>query len=164
MGLTHTAVSPKIVSGKYEALLPGNSIGHQIQISVTAKMPDGTTKQIAQLPYKVRAVPPPVAAINGKIDGKIGRNELLIANKVTATLNNFYFQNVKYAITSFRCIYIPRNNTAVVAHNQGNPFSSQLVGYIQNSRPGDRFIFENINSRGPGDVRYPLSSISLEIK
>lgn len=154
----------KTVSGKYEALIPVSSIGHEIKISVTAKMPDGTTKQIAQLPYKVRAVPPPVATINGKSEGKINKNEMLIAKRVTATLNNFYFQGVKYEITSFRCVYLPKNNTATIAQDEGNVFSTRLINYIQNSRSGDRFIFENIISRGPGGTRYPLNIISLEIK
>jgi hypothetical protein len=154
----------KISSGKYEAFVNGSSIGHQINISVTAKMPDGTTKKIAQLPYKIRAVPPPVATVNGKYDGKISKNEMLAAGKVTATLNNFYFQNVKYDVTSYRCVYLPRNNTAAIAQDHGNPFSSQLINYIQNSRSGDRFIFERIMSNGPGGVKYPLNIISLEIK
>jgi hypothetical protein len=112
----------------------------------------------------VRAVPPPVAAVNGKTQGKIGRNELLIANKVTATLNNFYFQNVSYEITSFRCIYIPTRNSPVIAQDGGTTWSNQLIQYIQSARAGDRFLFESINSRGPGGVRYSLGTISLEIK
>lgn len=156
----------RILPGKYEALVPGSSVGHEVKISVTAKMPDGSVKTIVQLPYKVKSVPAPLATINGKYEngGPISKNELMVSGKIMAVLRNFYFQGVNFEVTSFNCIYVPRMNTAMFIRNPGYKFSEDLSGYISKCRSGDRFIFEDVYAKGPGGLRYQLNSIALEIK
>ncbi len=156
-----TALSP----GKYIARLSAESAGRTISITVSARMQDGSTRVVAQLPYKVKSIPTPVATINGGHEngGPITVGELLVAGGIGAMLREFYFQGVSFTITSFDYLYIPRKDDIKSDKNNGKIFSPALKEYIRKSKAGDRYIFSNIRALG-SDGRYrTLNSIPVVI-
>jgi GldM N-terminal domain/GldM C-terminal domain len=154
----------KTAPGKFDANVPVDFIGKSVTINVGVQMDNGSHVIGAQQ-YQVKRIPDPVAVINGTItQGDIPSAELKIVQGIGAVLKDFYFEGVRFDVTSFRAIYVPRRQDAQIEINNGAHFSQKVAQIIQNCRPGDQIIFDNIKARGNDNMTRSLNSIALQIK
>jgi hypothetical protein len=128
-------------------------------------MNEGGTRNIESKEFVVKRIPDPIAAINGTVtEGQISTGTLKAVQGIGAVLKDFYFQGVRFDVTSFECVYIPRRQDARIVINNGARFNSQVSGFIQGCKPGDQIIFRKIKASGPDGSTRNLNSIPLEIK
>ncbi len=150
-------------SGKYEANMPSSLVGKKININVAVSMDQGS-KTIGSQEYIIKRIPDPVAQINGITEGDIPVTTLKVSPGIGAVLKDFYFQGVKFDVTSFECMYIPRRQDPKLTQNAGARWNGDVSGYIQNAKPGDQIIFRKIKAKGPDGTVRAIGSIPLQIK
>jgi hypothetical protein len=70
---------------------------------------------------------------------------------LVALLENFDF-DAKCNIAGFQLVRVPRRADPEVAVNPGGTFNGDSKRILGKAVPGDRYFFENIKCKCPGDV------------
>ncbi len=151
-------------SGKYTAEMPASLVNQKVSVNVSVAL-EGGSRQIGSQEFVIKRIPDPVAAINGTItEGDIPTSTLKAVPGIGAVLKDFYFQGVRFDVTSFECVYIPKRQDARIEQNSGAKFNSKVAAFIQGCKPGDQIIFRKIRAVGPDKSPRNLNSIPLQIK
>jgi gliding motility-associated protein GldM len=130
-------------------------------ISVDA-LYQGETRRMGTAEFRVKRVPDPAAEIAGQVEGQIDKNTLLAAKAIIPVMRDFEFE-LYFRVTGFRMATIIGGDW-ISKRTNGNQFSEEMIGLIQQSRKGQKFFFENIQAEGPDQTPRSLNPISLEIK
>jgi hypothetical protein len=154
----------KAGSGKYSAVMPASLVNQKVSVNVSVAL-EGGSRQIGSQEFVIKRIPDPIAAINGTItEGDIPTSTLKAVPGIGAVLRDFYFQGVRFDVTSFECVYIPKRQDARIEQNSGAKFNSKVAAFIQGCKPGDQIIFRKIRAVGPDKSPRNLNSIPLQIK
>jgi gliding motility-associated protein GldM len=133
----------------------------EINITVNALV-DGTTRNMGTSNFRVRNVPDPVAYIANRREGRITRDELLLARAIIPRMENFEF-DMNFEIESFTMVTTMAGDVRTFRAT-GNQFSAEMQQVISNAGRGQRIIFENITTRpGPDGRVRTLSPLSFTI-
>jgi hypothetical protein len=97
-------------------------------------------------------------------EGDVAANVLKVAPGIGAILKDFYFQGVRFDVTSFECVYIPKRQDPKIEQNSGAKFNAKIAQFIQSCKPGDQLIFRKIRAVGPDKTTRNLNSIPLQVK
>ncbi|HOY18092.1 MAG TPA: gliding motility protein GldM [Haliscomenobacter sp.] len=101
--------------------------------------------------FRVKPIPDPVAKINNSTGGEIGNGVLKAQGGVIPVLEGFDF-DARCDILGYTVIYSPRRQDPLQAVNPGGAFGAQARALINQAKPGDQFIFDNIRAKCPGDA------------
>ncbi|MCY7410297.1 MAG: hypothetical protein LH473_08495 [Chitinophagales bacterium] len=153
----------KVSNGKFSAVMPPSMVGKKVNLNVSVAMETGS-RQIGTLEYVVKRIPDPVAQINGVSEGKMPASTLKISQGIGAVLKDFYFQGVRFDVTSYEVIYIARRQDPKIEKGSGARWSGKVAEFITNCKPGDTFIFRSIQAIGPDKTPRRLNSIPLEMQ
>ncbi len=151
----------KVSDGKYIATVAAGS--RETSISVSAKMPDGTSKKMGDMKYRIKQVPRPVAQVGTLPAGSYAKGEIALQNTLYAYLENFVFEGVKYTVTKYRVIYMPKRGMMEEAPGVGNT-TGPIRNFANKAKSGDLIVIDGIRANGPGVVDKPLNSIIYTIK
>ena len=133
----------------------------EINITVNAVV-DGATRSMGTSNFRVRNVPDPVAFIANRREGRITREELLLARAIIPRMENFEF-DLNFEIESFSMVTTMAGDVRTYRAG-GNQFTQEMLQVITNASRGQRFIFENITTRpGPDGRVRTLSPLSFTI-
>ncbi len=114
--------------------------------------------------FRVKPIPDPVAEINGSTGGEIGNGVLKAQGGVIPVLKGFDF-DARCDILGYNVIYIPRRQDPMQAVNPGGAFGGQARGLINQAKPGDQFIFDNIRAKCPGDgAGRKINNIAFKVQ
>jgi gliding motility-associated protein GldM len=114
--------------------------------------------------FRVKPIPDPVAKINNKTGGDIGNGVLKAQGGVIPVLENFDF-DARCDILGFTVIYLPRRQDPVQSLNPGGAFSAQSRALINQAKPGDQYIFDNVRAKCPGDAAgRQINSVTLKVQ
>jgi len=130
---------------------------------ITIRAVDGTsTRSMGSQTFRVRPIPPPVAFIAGRREGRITREELALAGSIIPRLEGFEF-DFSFQIASFIMLAnIGGDVRRFVA--QGNRFTPDMIQAINNATRGQVITFMEILTRpGPDGRTLNLGSISFNI-
>lgn len=126
--------------------------------NVTVASPGEATITVAGGPltatafkFRVKRIPDPVAKLGGKTSGGIGNGEFKAQAGVIPTLEGFDF-DAKCNIQGFQLVRVAPRQDAEIAVNNGGRFEGKAVDLINKAKPGDRYLFEDIKARCPGDA------------
>jgi gliding motility-associated protein GldM len=168
-GIAKEKITPRISAGtiKSDPVDKGDWIVRvpkgvsSVTVSASAEY-EGTMMNMGSFEFRVKRVPDPVAEIAGITQGNIDRNTLLAANAIIPAMKDFDF-DLNFVITSFTMgTYL--NGDWVPKRAAGNRFTSEMQDIIRNSRRGQKFIFESIQSEGPDGSKRTLGTINLTIE
>lgn len=145
--------------GKY--IVKVNS-GTEAMVAATVTQPDGSTKSMPAVPFRVKRVPDPVPSFSQArpTDNVISGAKVKNASGVRAAMDNFDFEYVP-VVTSFKIVTVV-NGEIKEAPCQGNKLSQSAKGLLGKMRRGQKFSIEEIMVRMPEGNRR-VSSISLRI-
>jgi len=100
--------------------------------------------------YKVKKIPNPVITLGGKLGGQMNVAEFKVHKGIVPILENFDFQ-AKCKVDGFEVTRV-RNGDAVSELNRGGTYKSGAKRLVDNAKRKDKFYFDNIKVRCPGDV------------
>ncbi len=129
-------------------------------ISVVATV-DGQKRNMGVKPFRVRALPDPVATVAGREGGNIDKNILLAQAVVLAELKNFDF-DARFNVTSFTLSTTERGFVRDAPGN-GMRITDEQKVIIQNAGRNQRVYFEDITAVGPDGSTRRLPAISFRI-
>lgn len=163
-----TIVSPgpgitltKLSDGKYKATVSAGS--KESVISVSAKMPDGSTKKMGEMKYRIRQVPKPEAMLGNLGSGSYPKAQVTAAAAfVYANLANFVFDGVKFTVTKYNVIFVPRRGNMEETPVSGNS-AAAVKNFANKAKAGDIILIDRIRATGPGGER-PLNPITITIQ
>ena len=154
-------------SGGNYIVTPGkNARLREAEISVSAKLPDGTTRPMGSKKFRVKRIPDPVPSWMklGPNDNEIEKNTVLTgANApVVASMLNFEF-DVDVRVSSFTLsVFQDGNYNSFKSEN--NRFTPQMQSALSQMRSGSLIVIEDIKALKPDGEISPIGKLSLRIK
>lgn len=114
--------------------------------------------------FRVKRIPDPVAKLSKYTGGEIGSGEFKAQGGLAAILENFDF-DARCEIQGFSLVYAPARQDVVESINAGGRFNDKSARLVQQAKPGDRFFFEDVKARCPGDKGgRPINSLVFKIR
>lgn len=102
--------------------------------------------------FRVKRIPDPVAKLTNKQKGGSIPNGVFKAQAgLLAELENFDF-DARCEIQGFNIVRVPRREDPQIAVNPGGRYRPEALSIVNQARPGDRFFFENVKAKCPGDA------------
>ncbi len=151
----------KLSDGKYKATVSAGS--KESSISVSAKMPDGSVKKMGEMKYRIRQVPKPEAMLGQLGSGSYPKAQVsAAAGFVYANLANFVFDGVKFTVTKYNVIFVPRRGNMEEQAVSGNS-AAAIKNFANKAKAGDIILIDRIRATGPGGER-PLNPITITIQ
>lgn len=159
-------VVPSISSGKIRAegknwIVYDLPKGVKEAVVNVAAVFSGKTKSMGNATFRLKRVPDPVAKIAGKNDGFIAKNLLLASPYVMAEMPAGFDFDLRFSVTSFDFVTDRGGDITTIKVN-GNKFTPEILGILQNAGRNKRIYIENIGVRGPDGDRN-ISSFILKI-
>ena len=111
---------------------------------------------------RVKYIPAPQATVGGMTSGRMPAGTAKAQRGVIAKLEAFDF-DTRFEVVSFRFVYIPRNGEYGEAENAGALFGNAVRAFMDRSRPGDRWTFENIKAKGPDGRVQTINSVTITL-
>lgn len=129
-----------------------------VEYTISAKNKLGQVVKVGGGKVRIKAIPTPNVRF-GTIDGSgsMTAGEIKVQKGLAAVLENFDF-DYKYLVTRYRVLRIAKgSDVADVAEGSGALFdnSPAVRSLLNKSKPGDRFIFEQIQVQGSGQPARP---------
>jgi len=104
----------------------------------------------AKKEFRVKRIPDPVAKLGRKMSGGISSGEFKLNKGIIPTLDNFDF-DARCNIVGYRLVRSPRRDDPKVAENRGGRYGTKAQALVNAAKPGDRYFFENVKCKCPGD-------------
>ncbi len=101
--------------------------------------------------FRVKRIPDPIPMLSKSKGGKMGSGTFKAQPGIIPSLPGFDF-DAKCNISGFQVVRVPRRQDPEVAINPGGRFGGDAQRIINKAVPGDRFFFENIKCKCPGDI------------
>ena len=138
--------------------------GREAVISASVKMKDGSVRKMGEQKYRIKTVPKPEAWFGTLESGTHPAAALLGQRYITAVLPNFVFENVKFNVVKYACMYVPRRGNAQIFAGSGPVINDQLKRAIQTAKTGDKVLVDEIMATGPGGISKRLTPIVITIR
>ena len=100
--------------------------------------------------FRVKRIPDPIPMLSNSRGGKMGSGTFKAQPGILPRLQGFDF-DAKCNIAGFNVVRVPRREDPEQAVNPGGTFRADAKRVINKAKPGDRFFFENIKCKCPGD-------------
>lgn len=100
--------------------------------------------------FRVKRIPDPVPKLSKSRGGAMPSGEFKLQPGVFPVLESFDF-DARCDIVGFRVVRVPKRQDPQVQENRGGKFTSETRDLIQRAKPSDKFFFENIKCKCPGD-------------
>ncbi|MBK7383279.1 MAG: gliding motility protein GldM [Flavobacteriales bacterium] len=132
-------------------------------IGATVKNPDGTSKSMPGVKFRVKNVPNPQPFFAGKSlnDETIKKAELTAAAGVIAKMIDFDF-DLRFEITEFKVTMIV-GGTPIEKLTKGPAVSGDMKEMFAKAKPGQKIYIEGIKARGPDGTVRNLGSLSFKV-
>ena len=105
----------------------------------------------AKSEFRVKRIPDPVAVLGANESGSIENGVMRAQRGVIARLDNFDF-DARCNIAGFNLVRVARREDPEMALNPGGTLAGDAKRLIGMAKPGDRFFFENVRAKCPGDT------------
>ncbi len=114
--------------------------------------------------FRVKRIPDPVPKLSKSRGGAMSSGEFKAQGGIRPELEHFDF-DAKCDIVGFQVVRVPRRADAEIAINRGGRYVQDSERVVNKATAGDRFFFENIKCKCPGDpAPRDLGTMSFTIK
>ncbi len=120
--------------------------GEFAQVKVSAEGMDVVKK------FRVKRIPDPIPKLSESKGGFISSGEFRVQKGLLPHLENFDFE-AECSIEEYRIVRVPRGKDPMVSMNEGGRFTTQSKAIIDKARANDKFFFEDIKCKCPGDTK-----------
>jgi gliding motility-associated protein GldM len=130
-------------------------------ISVSAEL-DGKWSTVGTKEFRVKAVPDPVATVNGQKGGMIAKNVLLAQQGVVASMPPDFDFDLKFNVTSYTVMCVVQGFVQEKPV-KGNLFTQEVKNLINNQNKGSSVYIQDIRAVGPDGTVRNLSTINFKL-
>ena len=137
----------------------------EANISVIAKMPDGSEQRLPTKNFRVKRIPTPEPMV-----GKIGASSPIITKAklaspppVLAELGEDFVFKVTARVASFTLTYW-KNGTPLSLKSKDPFFTSEMKDAVRRFKSGDEFYIEDILATMPTGKKRPLAPLKLTVQ
>ncbi len=118
----------------------------------------------ARKEFRVKRIPDPVAKLGKKMSGFVSSGEFKANRGIIPRLDNFDFE-ARCKIVEFRLVRVAKRSDPEVAKNMSGKYNSKTQQLVNKAKPGDRFFFENVKCKCPGDrTAREINPLTFTIK
>jgi len=151
---------PKLSKGHYIAEAKGQP--GEATITVNAEFNDKPTK-MGEFKFRLKRIPDPVAKIGGKKDGNIPKAQLAAQQGIIPTMEGFDF-DLFPRVVSFKMSRFGKGRDPIEKTAEGGTLTGDMKSIIDQSRPGDKILFEYINVSMPDGTKRQVNPIPLTVQ
>jgi gliding motility-associated protein GldM len=136
------------------------------EVSALVTLPDGGSRRIGPLRFRVKELPPPTGSVAGRrsTDNTVRRQDLTAALGITAVPEDALFED-QFSVTRFELTVVRRDGSTATFPATGNRFTPEMRTALNAVRPNERVIFENIRAQlatGKGrEVQLPQIALRV---
>jgi gliding motility-associated protein GldM len=134
------------ISGSRGKFVAKAGNGNEAKINVSAN-----GKQIGQMDFRIKRIPPPMPLIAGRDGGTISKSALAGTQGVAAILQDFPF-DIQYRVSSFT-VRAQSGEYVQTVKVKGNAFNKEVKDLINGMKPGSDVSFTEIRATGPDGVK-----------
>lgn len=134
-------------AGHYQVKPPAKA-GSKVMVSVGAKLPNGTSKQMGSMEFRVKDVPNPVIMCMNKTGGKIPRGQIAAAPGLNSIMQNFDFQ-LQIPVVSYEISGLGKNGLIAPKTCYGPAFGADAKSVINAVTTNGKLFIENIKVKTP---------------
>ena len=152
-------------NGNYTVIIPSTKVS-DVQIQVSAKLPDGRMKAMGTKNFRVKGIPDPTFKC-GQVDFKSGTVELAKlkeAPAAQASLEGFVYEGVNYKIQSFKFTGISNQRGYLPPVIVQGARLEKIAGTLSQLRKGDDVKFTDIIAIGPGNKTVLVTGVVATLK
>lgn len=110
----------------------------------------GPGLQATNFPFRAKRIPNPTPKLGKEAGGSLGNGTFKAQDGLIAELENFDF-DARCNIEGFNLVRVAKRADPQQSANVGGRFSGEARRLVDMATPGDRYYFENIRARCPGD-------------
>lgn len=150
-------------SGKYVVTLDNNAPPN-VSVSVSARMPDGTTRSMGSLPFRTKYLPKPQTIVLGFDENQmVTRETLEQAQWVDAKYGDDFVFNSRPKVQSFKVLII-KNGDVREEQVSGYRLPQDIINLFSKLKRKDRVIFDEIYAKGADDRRHKINSLMFTVR
>jgi len=101
--------------------------------------------------FRVKRIPDPVPKLGKDRGGAMPSGQFKAQPGVFPVLDGFDF-DARCNITEFVVVRAPKRQDVQIVRNKGGKYTGEAAGVIKKAKAGDRYFFENIKCKCPGDA------------
>jgi len=101
-------------------------------------------------PFRVKRIPDPIPKLSNSRSGAMASGVFKVQQGVSPVLENFDF-DTNCKITGFRLVRSQKRLDPEFSDNIGGKFTEKTKAIIEKARASDKYFFENIRCKCPGD-------------
>jgi len=102
--------------------------------------------------FRVKRIPDPIPTLSNNKSGLMSSGEFKLQRGVTPILENFDF-GAECTVEEFTLVRIPKRKDPKFSKNSGGRFSADTKALVTQARGGDKYYFEDIKCKCPGDIK-----------
>lgn len=147
--------------GEYQAKISPQSPA-TVNVSVTAKMPDGSEKNMGQREFRIKYLPTPFASI-GRINtqGVMPTSELIANQGIKAAYGDDFNYPLKPLVKSFK---MSIEGKTIEIQSPSNLFTETMINSFRDLRSGTTITFYDIQYEGVDGRKMPLNPIIIKLR
>lgn len=140
-----------------KATAPGEATIDVVAQQGEKKIPMGSFK------FRLKRIPDPVAKIGGKKEGSIPKAQLAAQSAIIPVMEGFDF-NLFSKVKQFKMSRYGKGRDPIEKSSDSNTLTGDMKQIIEQSRPGDKILFEYIKATMPDGTTRDINSISLTVQ
>ncbi|MEZ5049410.1 MAG: GldM family protein [Saprospiraceae bacterium] len=133
-------------------------------VSESAKINVSAPNLNASKDFRVKRIPDPRPMLGSEGGGSIGNGTFKAQLGIYPKLENFDFE-ARCDITEFLLVRAAKRQDPEFAKVSGGRYDAKSKGLVDKATPGDKYIFQNIKCKCPGDpAPRDLGQLVFDIK
>lgn len=149
--------------GTYMAKIATSS-PQKTHITVQAKMPDGTIREMGRKEFEIKYLPPPFANIGGGSGNlRMTAPRLIACQGIAAKYDPDFLYKLTSSVSSFEMSFV-YNGRPQTLKSRGFVFTSEMKAAIGSLKSGTKIEFSNIKSIGPDGKPNELNPIIVTLE
>ena len=158
---TGCTLTPDVKTGKGHYLVSATTQG-EAMIKVSADL-NGKVLPMGDFKFRVKRIPNPVAKIGGKREGAIAKSAIAAQSAIIPEMENFDF-DLFSKVKSFRMSRYGKGRDPIEKSSESNLLTPEMKDVLNQSRAGDKILFEYIQATMPDGTTRSINSIALTIQ
>lgn len=147
------------------------TVGQNSTITVSARTSGGTTRQLADRLFRVRALPDPTPFLeyrdaNGNSvifkGGSIAKSALLQADGIKAAIDDGIL-NIPFRVERFRTLFFDSMGNAIPEISDGDRFSDRQKEQIRRLTRGSYFYISGVRAAGPDGTEREIAVMEVKV-